>query len=426
MFEINRIQAVTLREDGVRAEKLERKFPEGKIQLKTIPKDIKNFFDSVPLGFQLEAYVKKASKDEVVLKLIFRGKELEVAVKNLLGIKFKPGQKVVLTLLERNPYVLKIQSTFSESYKIFSHIRRFLKISTPKTVFKSFSVSSPLMEIKNSGIFYENRIVNALLGKEKIENLKKDLKYQLLSLIEKFGFDKPRYQLLVKPTGFSKTYFANFPFFKINLDRFLRAYGAFYRLSPKAIENLLYFIEISRIKVEKKFLTFKRKGNKIRRESLDKPIFFSTPKNTVYENLKNTVSVNQLKETVEFLQFLQSWIVNQGYDKAIIPFIRQGKKFFMGIYGSGNRKNISLLWEKGLVKLSYDVNNPFEGKLLFVLKDENLVNPFKEDIENLKKDLERSHFRVKDLKFAVASNVEELFILDMANKEYSNFVKLYL
>ena len=79
-----------------------------------------------------------------------------------------------------------------------------------------------------------------------------------------------------------------------------------------------------------------------------------------------------------------------------------------------------------MAKLSYNVNNPFEGELLFVLKDEKLAEEFKRDIETLKEELQKSKFQLKDVKFATAQNVEELFVIDMADKEYSNFVKLYL
>ncbi len=426
MFEVTRIQAVAFKEEKPQVGRLERQPPESKVKLGSLPRDIKGFFDSVPLGFQLEAYVKKASRDEVVLRIFFQGRELEVTVKNLLGIQFKPGQKVVLTLIERNPYVLKINLPLSESHKIFSRIREFFQTPIPKVLSKFIPTSSPLLGIKNSGLFYEYKVLKHLLGKEKFENIKSDFKYQLLKLVEKYGFNKPKYQLLAKPVGFARTYFGSLPYFRVNLENFIRACGAFYKISPKVVENLLNFIELTSQEFRKRLITFKR-TKKIERKPLERAIFFSNPSKDFFKPLTDrAISFNLLKETVDFLQFLQGWAVNQNFQKAIIPFTQNGKNFFLGIYKSGNRGNISLLWKDGLAKLSYNINNPFEGELLFVLKNEKLAEEFKRDIEILKEELQKSKFQLKDVKFATAQNVEELFVIDMADKEYSNFVKLYL
>ena len=427
MFEIARVQAVALREGKGQVGRTERHPPaETKIKLGSIPRDVKSFFDFVPLGFQLEAYVKKATREEVVLKLRFLGRDVEIAVKNLLGIRFKPGQKVVLTLVDRNPYVLKISLNLAEAHKIFSRIGEFFKSPLPAVVSRFLTASSPLLGIKNSGLFYEYKVVKYLLGRESLESLKGDFKYKLLTLIKGLGFDRPKYQLLVKPLGFARTYFGSLPLYKVNLENFIRAYGAFYELSPRAVETLAGFIELTRLKFRKRFPSVKRvaRGKKF---ELDKPLFFGRLEEKVLKPLaERAVSYNLLRETVEFLQFLQGWSIVQNYGKAVIPFAQGGKRFFLGIYRVGNRQNISLLWEKGLAKLSYHANNPWQGELLFVLKDERLLERFKRDIENLKRELEEVYFRVLDVRFATAPNVEELFILDMADKEHSNFVKLYL
>ena len=426
MFEVTRIQAVAFKEEKPQVERSQRHPPESKVKLGSLPRDIKGFFDSVPLGFQLEAYVKKASRDEVVLRIFFQGRELEVTVKNLLGIQFKPGQKVVLTLIERNPYVLKITLPLSEGYKIFSHIREFFQSPIPKVLSKFLPTSSPILGIKNSGLFYENKVVRYLLGKEKLENIKGDFKYQLLQLVEKYGFNKPKYQLLAKPVNFARTYFGTLTFFQVNLENFIRAYSAFYKISPKTVENLLNFIGLTHQRFRKKFSSFGR-SKKVEKKHLEKPIFLSNPSRDFFKPLTDrAISFYLLKETVGFLQFLQGWAVNQNFQKVIIPFSQKGGNFFAGFYKSGNRGNISLLWKDGLVKLSYNLNNPFQGELLFILKDEKLAEEFKKDIEILKEELKKSKFQVKDVKFAVAPNVEELFVIDMADKEYSNFVKLYL
>jgi hypothetical protein len=424
MFEILRVQAVA--QSRPQVERTETRITQTDIKLSRVPKDLSGFLDFVPLGFQLEAYVKKATRNEVVLRLLFLGREVEITVKNLLGIEFKPNQKVILTLIERNPYVFRVSLPLAQSYKIFSRIREFFKSPLP-AVLRSFLNFTDLQEgIKNSGLFYENKVVRYLLGKENAESIRSDIKYKLLSLIKGMDFTRPKYQLFVRPLGnFIKSY-TSLPLWRINLNNFLKAYSAFYELSPTIVENLARFIYLSRLKLKKKYpLLFK--GGAKKQKELDKPIFFAPLRKEVYRNLiSSSVGYNLLKETVEFLQFLQGWSIVQDYGKAVIPFTYRDRKFFMGIYSSGGKRHISLLWEKGLVKLSYMESNPWQGELLFVLKDEKTLERFKKHIEELKGELEKIHFHLLSVKFATAPNVEELFILDMADKEHSNFVKLYL
>ena len=424
MFEVPRIQAVAFREQKSPVERIERQpFAEARIKLGALPKEVKSFFEFVPVGFQLEAYVKKATREEVILRLRFLNREIEIAVKNLLGLQFKPNQKVLLTLIDRNPYLLKLSLPLAESYKIFSQVREFFRSPLPSVLNAFLNLPSVALGIKNSGIFYENRVVKYLLGEESFENLKEDVKFKLFRIVKKLGFTKPKYQIFARPLGFVNT-FAKLPFKRINLDFFIRAYSHFYELSPKLIETFTGFIYLTKQKLLKRFpKNFKRRSI----EELDKPLFFSKPDKSVYKPLvERAVSYNLLKEVIDFLQFLQGWSIVQNYGKAIIPFTHKGRKFFLGFYGSGGRKNISLLWEKGIAKLSYSESNPYSGELLFVLKDERLIPLFQRDIEELKRELKESHFTLTDVKFATAPNTEELFILDMADKEHSNFVKLYL
>jgi len=424
MFEVLRVQAVA--QSRPQVERTETRIAQTNIKLSRVPKDLSSFLDFVPLGFELEAYVKKATRDEVVLRLRFMGREIEITVKNLLGIEFKPNQRVVLTLIDRNPYVFKLSLPLVQSYKIFSRIRNFFKSPLP-SVLKSFLNFTELpMGIRNSGLFYEHKVVRYLLGQETPESLRFDLKYKLLSLINNMGFIRPKYQLFVKPFGRFVKGYNSFPLWKINLTNFINAYAAFYELSPTSVENLIHFIYLSQVRLKKRYPSLFKEFKAQKRE-IDKPIFFAPLRKEPYGRLiSHAVGYNLLKETVEFLQFLQGWSIVQNYQKAVIPFTYRDRKFFMGIYSSGGKKNISLLWEKGLVKLSYTEGNPWQGELLFVLKDEKTLERFKKHIEELKEELEKVHFRLLDVKFATAPNTEELFILDMADREHSNFMKLYL
>ncbi len=424
MFEIMQVQAVALREGKPSVERAARGTPsESRIQIVRAPKEVGSFFDFVPLGFQLEAYVKKATRQEVVLRLQFLGREVEITVKNLLGIKFKPGQKVLLTLIDRNPYVLKLSLPLAESYKIFSQVRNFFKGPLPSVLGNFLNLPSLPEALKNSGLFYESRLVNFLLGREKKENLQKDIKYRLFSLVKGLGFDRPKYEFFVRPVGRFKTY-VSLPFQKVNLWNFVRAYGAFYEISPTSIERLAEYIHLTKVRLKKKFPLLVRRKN-IR--ELDRPVYFHHLEREPYANFLNrTVSYNLLKELVDFIQFLQGWSIVQNYSKVVIPFTYKGRKFFVGLYGGGPKRNISLLWEGGLVKLSYTVQNPWQGELLMVFKDEGTLERFRSHAEELKEELKKVYFTPTTIKFATAKNPEELFILDMADKEHSNFLKIYL
>ena len=278
MFEVLRVQAVA--QSRPQVERTETRIAQTNIKLSHVPKDLSSFLDFVPLGFELEAYVKKATRDEVVLRLRFMGREIEITVKNLLGIEFKPNQRVVLTLIDRNPYVFKLSLPLVQSYKIFSRIRNFFKSPLP-SVLKSFLNFTELpMGIRNSGLFYEHKVVRYLLGQETPESLRFDLKYKLLSLINNMGFIRPKYQLFVKPFGRFVKGYNSFPLWKINLTNFINAYAAFYELSPTSVENLIRFIYLSQVRLKKRYPSLFKEFKAQKRE-IDKPIFFAPLEGTL-------------------------------------------------------------------------------------------------------------------------------------------------
>ena len=261
MFEVQRIQAVAFREQKSPVERVGKQpLTESKIKLGALPKEVKSFFEFVPIGFQLEAYVKKATREEVILRLRFLDRELEIAVKNLLGFKFEPNQKVLLTLIDRNPYLLKLSLPLAESYKIFSQVREFFKSPLPSVLNAFLNLPSIPLLIKNSGLFYENRLVKYLLGEESTESLREDTKYKLFKIVNRLGFTKPKYQLFARPLRFVNT-FASLPFRRINLELFIKAYSPFYELSPKLIETFTGFIHLTKQKLLRKFPKFAKRKN---------------------------------------------------------------------------------------------------------------------------------------------------------------------
>ncbi len=425
MLEVPRIQAVSLEPKAREPGRLERSISgkEARIQLTKVPGEITSFLDFVPLGFQLEAYVKKASREEVRLLLNFLGKDVEISVKNALGLRFEPGQKVLLTLIDRNPYVLKISLPIAQSHKIFSLVRDFFQGPISGVLSKFFASGNILNLLLNSGVFYENRVINYLLGKNDKKNLKKDLKFKLFSLIKGLGFDKPKYQLVVKPLNFAK-FHPSLPFIKINLNKFMEIYAPFYELKPKLIENFAGFIILTKTKIRKKF-PFSRRGFK--RKELDKPLFFAKLNKKAYKSFtERALPYNLLKDTLDFIQYLQGWSIAQNYQKVIIPLSYRGKKAFLGFYKTGNRKNFSLLWKNGLIKLSFTAGDNWNADLLIVAKNEAVLSTLKRHMNELVKALKDSYINLRSINYGLAQNVEELFILDMADKEHSNFLKIYL
>jgi hypothetical protein len=426
MLEVPRIQAVSLEPKAREPGRVERGIAgkETKIQLTKVPGEITSFFEFVPLGFQLEAYVKKATREEVKLLLNFLGRDVEITVKNPLGLQFQPGQKVLLTLIDRNPYVLKVSLPIAESYKIFSLVRNYFQSPIPSILSKFLTSGGGIWNLLlNSGIFYENRVIKYLLGKENRENLKGDLKFKLFSLIKGLGFDRSKYKLLARPLGFSKLH-PSLPFIKIDLNRFVRIYAPFYELKPKLIETLAGFVVLTKQKLKRKF-NFPKRRAKIK--EFDKPLFFSKLNRKVYQSfIEKTLPYNLLKDTVNFIQYLQGWIIAQNYRKMVVPINYQGKKLFLGFYKTGNKRNLSLLWENGLIKLTFPPGDTWNADLLIVTKNEPLLYKLKRHVNELIKDLQDSYINLRSVNYGVAQNVEELFILDMADKEHSNFIKIYL
>jgi hypothetical protein len=279
--------------------------------------------------------------------------------------------------------------------------------------------------LKNSGIFYEHKLVRYLLGQEKKENLQKDIKYKLLSLIGKFKLDRPKYQLIVLPSGFNQVRFLPEIFKYVNLRSFLEVYSPFYELSPRLVDSLEGFIFLTKKEFIRKIPPLKRK--RIERGFLEKKIFLLKPEAGLYKTFpKEALSIFQLKELVDFLQTLQGFAVSNHFNKVIVPFSYKGQKFFLGIYQVKGKKNISLLWQDGLVKITYTDLKPIETTLFFVLKNTRLKEKFQSNIDELKKELEKLNLKVEKVEFSVAPNVEELFILDMAETDKEQFLKLYL
>jgi len=211
---------------------------------------------------------------------------------------------------------------------------------------------------------------------------------------------------------------------KIDLNRFVRIYAPFYELRPKLIETLAGFIILTKEKLKGKI---KFSKGKVKIKEFAKPLFFSKLNKEVYKSfIERALPYNLLKDSVNFIQYLQGWIIAQNYRKMVVPINYQGKRAFLGFYRTGNKKNLSLLWENGLIKLSFQEGDNWNADLLIVAKSRTLLQKLKQHINELIKDLKDTYINLRSINYGVAQNVEELFILDMADREHSNFLKIYL
>jgi hypothetical protein len=428
MINVPRVEAVSLRpleEVPSIATTAKPEVREGKIQLVKTPPAAAKFFESVPLGATLEAEVVKASKEELLILLNFQGRKVEISVKNPLGLDFIPGQKILLTLVDRNPYILKIRLPIEENYRLFSLVRSFFNSPLGRGFSFFLNLPSLGLALKNSGIFYEHKFVRYLLGQEKKENLQRDIKYKLLTLIRSFSLDRPKHQLIALPAGFNQVRSLPEIFRYVNLKSFLEVYSPFYELSPRLIETLDSFIFLTRREFLKKIPPIKRR--KIEKGFLEKKIFLSKVNKGIFKNFpKKAITISQLKELMDFIQTLQGWAVSNHFRKVIIPITYQGENFFVGIYEVKGKKNISLLWKDGLVKITYTESRPIELNLFFILKNKQTMEKIRSEIDQLKKELQQLNLKVENIDFSVAPNVEELFILDMADSDKEQFMKMYL
>jgi hypothetical protein len=406
---------------------------EARLQLVKTPSVVRNFFETIPLGYELYAVVKKASEEELLISLHFLNKELEIHVKNAFGLEFKPGQKILLALIDKNPFVLKILPFRDERFKIFSVIKNFFR--NPSLFSVNINPSEvggiiPLL-IKNSGIFYERKIVEYLLGREKLEELKKDSKYKLLKLIVDFGFNKEKFQIVPKPLKKSYKLLLSpaekkvIDIRKINLEKFARIYASFYKLSPKLLKTFWNFIFLTKTNV-KRNISFRRRKVKYEKGELGK-IFFLTKedfKPLLKSKLSHSLTYYQIKENFEFINFLQAWTVNNNLNKLIVPFRYEREKFFLGFYKSEGKINLSLLWKNGLIKLTYSPVNKLT--VLTIFRSMEILEKYKKSFPSLLKELQNMGFEILDFKVSLASNLEELFILDMAQNTNTNFINTYL
>jgi len=101
---------------------------------------------------------------------------LEIRAKNELSVALRKGQNVVLTLINTNPITFKLEEGKFVKNTALEILRRGLK-NLKKYDFKQIRSYE---NFKNSGIFYENKVLKYLI-RNSFKEIKEDMKYKAFS-----------------------------------------------------------------------------------------------------------------------------------------------------------------------------------------------------------------------------------------------------
>jgi len=169
--ELRRIEGVLL-EQAILSKQAEEvyktaKFLEIKITSR-VPEVIQNLLNLPKIKAQVIE-----NKGKRLLLLMENGLELEV--ENNLNIKVREGEVLTLATVKTSPLTFKV---------IQAEIKKNVSLKLLNGLIKSlrelpFEAIDTFQKLKNSGLFYENKVLKALI-QNSFEELKEDLKYQSL------------------------------------------------------------------------------------------------------------------------------------------------------------------------------------------------------------------------------------------------------
>ncbi|AAC06669.1 hypothetical protein [Aquifex aeolicus] len=140
------------------------------------------------------------NRGNVITLLLDNG--IEINAKNEMSVSLREGQSVVLTLVRENPLTFKLEEGKFVKNTTLEVLRKGLK-NLKKF---DFSQIENYENFKNSGIFYENKVLKAII-KNSIDDLKVDLKYKALikqdkeilefiNFLQMYALENPRSILL--------------------------------------------------------------------------------------------------------------------------------------------------------------------------------------------------------------------------------------
>lgn len=168
-MELRRIEGILL-EQAILSKQVEEAYKTAKsLEIKItsrVPEVIQNLLN-LP---RIKAQVIE-NKGNRLLLLMENG--LELKVENNLNIKVKEGEVLTLTPVKSSPLTFKVIQT---------EIRKNVSLKLLNGLINSlrefpFEAINTFQKLKNSGLFYENKVLKALI-QNSFKELKEDLKYQ--------------------------------------------------------------------------------------------------------------------------------------------------------------------------------------------------------------------------------------------------------
>ncbi len=134
-------------------------------------------------GSQLRAVVKEATGGQVLLAL---DNGYEILADNRLGIAVNSGDRVVLRVEDKQPLTLRLESLAGglKGTEVVKSLLGAEKVVAELT-------GSVRESLQNSGVVYEKKVVDLLLGKIGFQELSQDQKFQVLKALE--GLDLKRF-----------------------------------------------------------------------------------------------------------------------------------------------------------------------------------------------------------------------------------------
>ncbi|MFN3599278.1 MAG: hypothetical protein ACK4VK_06050 [Aquificaceae bacterium] len=179
-MEIRRIEGILLQHAIEQSQPLTAEKSASHLRIKilsTVPEVLLDFFSKS--GSTVKARVNYLEGSMVSLSF---SEDLEIKAENKSSIPLMLGDIVELTLESENPLTLKITSLFREN--AFDNLLKAI-FEGKDEPFIQLNTENLRDTIENSGIFYERKLLDFLLGKIKPEVLLKDLKAQLLDSLSK-------------------------------------------------------------------------------------------------------------------------------------------------------------------------------------------------------------------------------------------------
>ncbi len=154
---------------GLRAENLSKQ-----ISLRLLTTVPEALFESFSEGTLLEGRVLQAQGRNLRLML---NNNQELVAENLSDLEVKEGDQLELMLESKNPITLKVVS-LQRRLNVEQVLQFLLDLQEEPQV--NLDPQKLQTLIKNSGIFYERKLLDLFMGKENLKNILEDAKAQLL------------------------------------------------------------------------------------------------------------------------------------------------------------------------------------------------------------------------------------------------------